>query len=67
MSREVIKPLYVTACVQELHRGYGPMALQRENGHLLLVGENSDNNSHLRHAIHVLPVYYSLQSLSKDG
>lgn len=65
MSREFIKPVYLTASIQEIARGYPPMALMRESGRVSLVGEDTDANTHLRHLLTVLPTFYPLQSFNK--
>lgn len=67
MSVELIRPHYLSASVQEICRGYPPLALQRSNGQLLLIGEDSDANSHLRHRVALLPVFHPLQSLNIKG
>lgn len=62
------QPKYLAASVQDICRGYGPCALMRDNQkRVLLIGEQGDANASLRHALEVLPIYYTLTLSTTKG
>lgn len=59
MSVEIILPTPLSAIIHGAYNEWiAPVALQRQAGRLLIVGENKDFNTALRHYCSTLPRFY---------